>query len=143
MTYLLVAVVALAVLFRRPLFYFIGRAVGKSIGSQGAVASYDTEVVGESNYQRNLKRICGGKTRDGVEAFKTATLILEPENPHDENAVRIDIDGMTVGYLSRQEAIRWHRRRPPRSHQCSAVIRGGWERGGGDTGHFGVWLNLG
>jgi len=52
------------------------------------------EVVGESYYQDNIKKMM---YRNNL----LATMTPEPNNQHDINAVRIDIDGRTVGYLSR------------------------------------------
>jgi hypothetical protein len=33
-----------------------------------------------------------------------AALVLEPDNPYDSNAVRVEIDGRLVEYLSRADA---------------------------------------
>jgi hypothetical protein len=46
----------------------------------------------------------GGKSEDGHDHQCTAHLILEDDNPHDNQAVRVDISGYTVGYLSRKNA---------------------------------------
>jgi hypothetical protein len=109
--------------------------------------SFSIEVVGESNYQQALKRICGGVTRDGVEKLTSATLVLEDSNPHDKNAVRVDISGSTVGYLSRENAKAYRQRLKnegftSKTQQCPALIRGGWDRGRNDQGKFGVRLDL-
>jgi hypothetical protein len=109
---------------------------------------YDFEIVGESNYQFELDRICGGMCEDGVEHECIATLIPEPSNPHDANAVKVTIDGKTVGYLSRSNALKYHRemkrlRIRGRALKCNAIVVGGWDRGDGDQGHFGVKLDLG
>lgn len=109
--------------------------------------SFSTEVVGESHYQQALERICGGVTRDGVEKLATATLVLEDSNPHDKNAVRVDISGSTVGYLSRETAKSYRRRLikegiSSQTQQCPALIRGGWDRGRDDKGSFGVRPDL-
>ena len=32
-------------------------------------------------------------------------IFAEPNNPHDRNALRVDINGLTVGYISRDENI--------------------------------------
>jgi hypothetical protein len=109
----------------------------------GAPRDFATEVVGESHYQKNLLAIAGKKTPDGVEKYVQAVLVLEDSNPHDSNAVRVEIDDKTVGYLSRQGALVWRKRKPlPTKSRCAAVIRGGWDRGPHDQGHFGVWLQL-
>ena len=73
-----------------------------TIDNGGGIFAID--VVGESRYQRELSKLCGGKTEDGHEHQCTAHLILEDDNPHDEQAVRIDISGYTVGYLNRKNA---------------------------------------
>ena len=63
---------------------------------------YAVPIVGESYRQEALHEICRGLT----ERKKViATLILEDQNPHDSNAVRVEIDGNKVGYLSREMAM--------------------------------------
>lgn len=109
--------------------------------------TFSVDVVGESHYQGNLEVICGGRTEDGADKNVEATLILEDENPFDPNAVRVDIEGKTVGYLSRETARNYRRwlERKGLVHdeiRCTAVIKGGWDRGKGDRGHFGVTLAL-
>lgn len=54
---------------------------------------------------------------------------------------------MTVGYLSRKNAREYRKRLKKAGYQgitatCFAIIVGGWDRGGGDRGHFGVKLDL-
>jgi hypothetical protein len=61
--------------------------------------------------------------------------------------VRVDIAGKTVGYLSRENARVYRDRMMDQGHpsivtKCTATIRGGWDRGGGDIGYFGVWLDI-
>jgi hypothetical protein len=108
---------------------------------------YFTDVVGESHYQPWIERVVGGRTGESAEHYTDADLVLEDANPHDPKAVRVDVHGGTVGYLSREDARayrRWvtatHGR--PMGATCPAVIVGGWDRGGGDRGHFGVKLDL-
>jgi hypothetical protein len=99
------------------------------------------EIVGESHYQQTLSRIAGGKTHDGHLLAVMARLIPDNDNPADPLAVRVEIEGMTVGYLSRFQA-RQFRKRTVAAIDCKAKIVGGWDRGHGDTGHFGVELDL-
>jgi hypothetical protein len=101
---------------------------------------FDLEVVGESNYQPALRRVCGpGKVRHECRA----TLVLEDDNAYDKKAVRVDIGGATVGYLSR-EAARAYRKglkkagHPDLTAECNAAIVGGGK--GRDS--VGVWLDL-
>lgn len=108
---------------------------------------YRLGIVGESHYQRELLRICGGRTNEGVERLTDAVLSTEDNNRADRNAIRVTINGLTVGYLPRQDAFLYRDRirlgsLPARPVQGKAKIRGGWDRGNGDIGHFGVWLDL-
>lgn len=108
---------------------------------------YDLEIVGEASFQDNLLAICGRKTKNGHNKKTIAYLILEDTNPVDKNAVRIDAEGKTVGYLSRAVAIKYrdylkHYQLTNIIGTCPAVIKGGWERDNGDSGHFGVWLDF-
>jgi hypothetical protein len=117
------------------------------IGELPGHGKFAVDVVGESKYQSALSTISGGKTADGAEHFVKATLHLEDANPYDEMAVRVEIDGKTVGYLSRENARQYRAQLKRAGHEnligrCDAVIRGGWDRGRGKTGHFGVKLDL-
>jgi hypothetical protein len=69
----------------------------------------DLEVVGEASYQDNLWRIVGGRhSPDGrVREDVYAVLAAEPDNPYDANAVAVWIQGLKVGYLSREDARRY------------------------------------
>ena len=123
--------------------FFGGNTPSKSIESE----SYTIDVVGESNYQRALERICGGRTTEGHEKIVSATLVCEDNNPYDANAIRVDIEGYRVGYLSRDNAKKYRERLTEAGHvgkstTCSARITGGWNRGGGDRGDFGVKIAL-
>lgn len=109
---------------------------------------YRQEIVGESNYQKALDRITGGKTEYGHELEITAEIILDDGNPYDDKAVRIDIDGRTVGYLTRKDARKYRKWLDKQGApsgvvvECAALIRGGWDRGKDDKGHYGVRLDL-
>jgi hypothetical protein len=61
-------------------------------------------AVGESQYQDALRQV----SRNG--RLCSATLVPEPDNPFDVNAVAVQIDGLTVGYLCRTDARRYQRR---------------------------------
>ncbi len=75
-----------------------------------------------------------------------AHIIPEPTNRHDVNAMRVDIDGMTVGYLSRKDAVTLRKRLREQGVDgpvsASALIVGGWDRGRDDVGSFGVRLDV-
>jgi len=138
--------IVVAVFLLRPVWRGFAAGLAGTDSDPQNLESYDTfstEVVGESHYQRNLTSITGGKTPDGVEKFYEAELVPEDSNPHDKNAVRVDIQDKTVGYLSRERALRWRTLPANLKHRkCPAVVRGGWNRGPDDQGHFGVWLKL-
>jgi len=124
----------------------VSAARTQAVGNVSGPGEFDVEVVGESHYQQALERICGGRTRNGVEKYVTAQLVLEDSNRYDRMAVRVDIEGQTVGYLSRENAREYRRQLKRAGHPdltvtCDALIRGGWDRGGGDTGNFGVRLD--
>jgi hypothetical protein len=112
------------------------------VGSVRGPGRFEFDIVGEGSYQSALRAIAGPKTEDGVEHSCTAVLVLEDANPYDDKAVRVDIDGRTVGYLSRKHARQYRKQVPVGAMTVDAMIVGGWNRGGGDTGHYGVKLDL-
>ena len=97
-------------------------------------AWYETEIVGESNYQANIECYC---TPGDSNIELTADLILENDNPHDKNAVMVEIGGRTVGYLSRQDAKLYRKLLKTDDVQTSydALVRG-------TPGFRGVYLSL-
>lgn len=89
-------------------------------------------VVGESYRQDALRAtatICG-RSRDGRPTFQ-ATLIREPDNPHDSNAVAVHSERGQVGYLSRENAVAYGavfeqlRRQGYAGGTCVAYLTGG------------------
>jgi HIRAN domain len=102
-------------------------------------------VVGVSHYQDALREIAGADAGEAVRHEATAALVPEPDNPHDPNAIRVTIGGRLVGYLSREDAVRY---RPAvdvlqesgRVLTSAAVIGG---RGpDSETANLGVFLQL-
>jgi|GEM_PF-3954828 len=66
-----------------------------------ADGNYAMPIVGEVYRQDALEAICSNQ----VGSKKVmASLILEDENPHDSNSVRVEINDRKVGYLSRSMA---------------------------------------
>lgn len=103
------------------------------------------DVVGESNYQPALNAITGRRGWVEVRHECTAVLVLEPTNPYDPNAVRVEIKGHLVGYLSRQDAIGYgpYLRRLASDRQlpcCQALISGRGQ--GSETQNMGVFLYM-
>ena len=86
-------------------------------------------IVGESNYQPALRRVCGRRREVGWCRAVEVTLVREPDNPHDANAVMATIDGECVGYLPREHA--GYMAPILDDHAIDAftvcgVVRGGW-----------------
>ena len=110
-------------------------------------ARFEIENTGEEQYQDALEAICGPRVRTGINRYETALLKLEDKNPHDQNAVRVEILGKQIGYLSPKAAILYRqllivRGMPKGIGQCAAVIRGGWVSSDGRKGPYYVWLDL-
>ena len=100
-------------------------------------------AAGESHYQEALREIAGPAAEIAVDT--EALLVPEPSNPHDPNAVMVQIDGKLVGYLPRDEAVAYgptlqELAERGRTGLCEARIAG---RGGhGGTSNLGVFLRL-
>ena len=107
----------------------------------------DLDVVGEASYQDNLWRIVGGhRAPDGrVREEVYAVLAAEPDNPYDANAVAVWIQGLKVGYLSREDARRYRsgllalEQQHGKPIALAGVIAGGGMRADG-PGRLGVFL---
>lgn len=66
------------------------------------------EVAGEAFYEDAIRRLFPQGVSDRREELTfTAHLAPEPHNPHDRNAVAVQIAGSTVGYLPGDEAARY------------------------------------
>jgi hypothetical protein len=108
----------------------------------------EVRVVGEASCQDALEAAAGGRTEDGARIpMVTAELVAEPTNPYDPGAVRVDVAGRCVGYIPRDETARFHPllrllASEGKPATCRARLTGGWDRGGGDRGHFGIVLDL-
>jgi len=104
----------------------------------------EIEIHGESFRQETLEALAGPKEADGKHVVEGVTLRCEPSNPHDPNAVRVEVMGQLVGYVARDQA-------PVVSQgmqrSCGGVLEerglivGGW-RDRQSEGHYGirVWL---
>lgn len=105
-------------------------------------------VVGEAHYQANIEAVAGGRTELGPSTqYVTAMLVAEPTNRYDRDAVRVEVGGLCVGYIARDGTMEFHPilrqlAGAGRPATCRARLTGGWDRGGGDVGHFGVVLEV-
>lgn len=136
------------------LWYLFGRSSTATrtttVRTEGHVrgdGSFDCKVVGTSHYQDNLLTLAGGKKTEAAQITQRATLVLEDDNPHDRNAVKVYIDTLSVGHLDREMAQGWRaqlrKQKLPLGHfTCDALIVGGWDKGDGDSGSFGVRLDI-
>jgi hypothetical protein len=119
-----------------------------SIPAMPGNGGYRIDVAGESFYEESFSSLCGERTITGARIEVRARLELEDNNPHDKHAVRVMIQGLQVGHLSRDDArafrrlVRYGSLAEHEIFECSAVICGGWDRGDGDKGNFGVRLDL-
>ena len=108
--------------------------------------SESLDVVGESYRQDALWTIVGGHTTEHVRQQVTAILLPETENPHDSNAISVWVNGLQVGFLSREDAARyrpglialWQKHGRPIALQGHIV--GGGVRADSSVGYLGVFL---
>lgn len=62
------------------------------------------EVVGQKHYLAALTTLLNGLPDLGLDDDRRARLVPETDNPHDANAVRVEVGGQTIGYLARSDA---------------------------------------
>lgn len=104
---------------------------------------YPFDIVGEASYQKNIEKFAEFRGNRDCFTELTATITREPNNSHDKNACRVDINGLTVGYFARNHAESWVRllnklEIPENSiFYVDAVIVGG-----GEDRFLGVRLNM-
>lgn len=102
-------------------------------------ASYIYNIVGEQSYQNNLKKIAGPKEEESKFFECYAKVSSEPFNQYDKNAIKVEINGLLVGYLSRGEAAKLAGKVVNKT--VPAVIDGGW-KDEESTGSYGVKLAI-
>ena len=106
-------------------------------------------VVGTSYHQNALEIAAEGRNFAGARRrLLTAVLVREPDNPHDANAVRVDVASSPVGHLSREDAPRFHAiiqrlAKAGLPATCRAQLTGGWDQGPSDRGLIGVEIHTG
>ena len=112
---------------------------GTSINAALNNTSYAYNIVGEQSYQNNLKKIAGPKEEESKFFECYAKVSSEPFNQYDKNAVKVEINGLLVGYLSRGEAAKLAGKVVNKT--VAAVIDGGW-KDEESTGSYGVKLAI-
>ena len=85
---------------------------------------YLYNIVGEQSCQQNLKTIAGAKQAESKYFQTSAKVISEPDNKFDRNAIKVEIDGLLVGYISKQDAEKLAGRKVNKVVPC--LINGGW-----------------
>lgn len=114
------------------------------------IEPYPLQVQGESYYRKNIESITNYTGEDeGIDADDfIAQLILDDNNEHDPgNAVRVEIDGNTVGHLAKPAAKKYRARLKQLNlsavlGECYASIKGGFTLREGGQADFGVRLDL-
>ena len=112
---------------------------GTSINAALSNTSYAYNIVGEQSYQNNLKKIAGPKEEESKFFECYAKVSSEPFNQYDKNAVKVEINGLLVGYLSKSEAAKLSSKVVNKT--VPAVIDGGW-KDEESTGSYGVKLAI-
>ncbi|HEX2554888.1 MAG TPA: hypothetical protein VHL98_14400 [Microvirga sp.] len=114
-------------------------------GHLAGTGEYATHVEAESEYQDALEAIVGGRSEAEAWHECTAFLVPETDDPADPHAVAVQVGGLKVGALNREEGERYRAflaaAELDRVASCDAVIYGGWRRGGAE-GYFNVRLDL-
>jgi len=103
----------------------------------------DVHVAGESFHFEELRAVVGPAGSSFGATLLWASLVPDPTNPYDKNAVKVMIDGRHVGNLSKEAAsafvgVATRIRELGCDARCAATIIGG-----GREGVFGVVLDLG
>jgi collagen type III alpha len=66
------------------------------------------DVVGEQYHKNDIARLLPRQIPEGgAEIELTCQLVPEPQNRHDRNAIRVESEGRLLGYLSRDDAVRY------------------------------------
>lgn len=105
------------------------------------------EIVGESYYQPALKTLAGEHGDKSPDKECKATIVPDDRNQHDDKAVRVDIDGLTVGHFGRDDARSFRRRLGQKKIKgqtttCDAMIVGGYLMKNGQRASYGVKLDI-
>lgn len=110
----------------------------KNLTSERSII-YLVDIVGEQSYQANLRKIAGPKQEKSKYVEVMARVVSEPFNAYDKNAVKIEINGLTVGYLSRNDAKLLAGKVTNKT--VPALINGGWLDNDSE-GSYGVKLGI-
>lgn len=91
-----------------------------------------------------MESICSRRSGNEIEILTQAQIIPDNDNEYDKAAVRIEIAGKLVGYLSRPNARKWISKMISEGiyeeTTCNAKIK--WDRNIDEEGSYGVWLDI-
>ncbi len=110
----------------------------------GDGVGFEMGIVGEGYYGVEIRRIAGRPRAQGASVEFTVTLLPEPTNQYDPNAVVVLSDrSKTIGYLSREHAVEYapvFAALAARGQvaQCRAKMFGGTKA----KPNIGVWLDI-
>lgn len=110
-------------------------------------AQYNFKIIGEAAFQENLLHIAGRKQEKATCMKLNAVIQAEPTNQFDAEAVRVQINGYTVGYFDRQTAMDFkttlaaRQIAPTTKFKAGASIVGGWKDHKSE-GDFSVYLDI-
>lgn len=100
------------------------------------------DVAGESQYRAAIEQAVGRRP-EGHQDVIDAALVWEPRNRYDPNAIAVQIQGRTCGYLPREVAERYR----PVMEWCRdegfvpvvrADVSGGWQQSDRSWADFGI-----
>jgi hypothetical protein len=121
---------------------FFLKFFGSSVRDLAPGRGWTTPVVGESHFQPNIERQY--RSKGGTEHDLKVLAVLAPDdgNAFGANAVRVEISGDPVGFLSRELAQEYRGVLGSAKSQCGAKIVGGFVLNDGSSAYFGVKLNV-
>lgn len=100
------------------------------------IGKYRQAVKGESNYQEHLARAAENDDELFVDLF------LEDHNKFDKNAVAVVYENDTVGYLSREDAVKYRNAIKALNHPNAIGTCPAQVIGGGEDKSYGIVLDL-
>lgn len=112
---------------------------GSHLNSQKIITEYDFDIVGEQSYQQNLAKISGLKELRSKHFECYALVVSEPSNKFDKNAIRVEINGLIVGYIPKEKAKKLSKYSIRKT--VPALINGGWKDDYSE-GNYGVKLAI-
>jgi len=110
----------------------------------GDGVGYELAIVGESHYMAELRALGSRRSDSGLPLEFIATLLREPTNPYDANAIVVLSDrGKPIGYLSKEDALDYGPalvaiETQNKTAQCRAKLVGGTK----EKRNIGVWLDI-